>query len=96
MIVERGPVVSGSTSATTIVPRMAAVAFGVTISTESPARIRSLMTLTAARPDITATVDTPGISVIFTIERSRTVSSALPPRRMRAIDASPVTTSSRR
>src|SRR6185295_12764134 len=58
VIVERVPAGSESTSATTMVPRMAAVAFGVTISTESPGRIRSFITLTAARPDVTLTVDT--------------------------------------
>ena len=42
------------------------------------------------RPAVTVTVDTFGISVMRTIDRSRTVSTALPPSRIFASEASPV------
>ena len=70
------------------------MALGVRISTVSPGFIRSLTTAIAARPSPTFTVETPGDSEIVSDERSRTVTMALPPSRMRATESSPVTTRS--
>ena len=79
-----------STSTITMVPRMLATAFGVRISIVSPGFMRSLATAIAARPTPMLTVETPGTSVIVSDERSRTVTIALPPSRMRATESSPV------
>ena len=76
--------VSPDTSATTIVPRMPLTAFGVLISTTSPGRIRDFSTATEMRPLARSIVDTPGASVIVTMECSRAVTIALPPRSIRA------------
>jgi hypothetical protein len=79
-----------ATSAITTVPRMPATAFGVRISIDSRGRMRSLATESAIVPDARSTLDIRGDSVIVTTDRSRTVTSALPPRRMRTSDSSPV------
>ena len=84
------------TSTMTRVPRTAAMAFGVLISTVSPGFIRALMTATAARPAVNETVDVPGTSVIVRIDLSRAVTVALPPSRTRTADFSPVVIRSRR
>ena len=81
---------SCATSAMRIVPRMPATAFGVLTSTESPARIRSLATATATLPLPTSMVAVVGVSLIVRTERSRTVTTALPPSRMRTMESSPV------
>ena len=78
------------TSVTTTEPRTPATAFGVRISMTSPARIRSRATASANFPDSMSMVDRPGTSVMVTTERSRTVTTALPPRSMRASDSEPV------
>ena len=57
--------------------------------------MRSRATATATRPLPTATVATPGTSVIVTAENSRMVTTALPPSRMRAKDSLPVAMRSR-
>src|SRR5262245_47336804 len=82
------------TSAMKTVPRTAATAFGVLTSICSPGRILSLATATATLPESRSTVERPGTSVIVSAERSRTVTTALPPRRSRARERSPVTTRS--
>src|SRR5882724_6070608 len=82
------------TSATTIVPRMPLMAFGVLISTTSPGRIRDLSTATEMRPETRSIVDTPGTSVIVITERSRALTIALPPSSIRANPLSPVVTRS--
>ena len=82
------------TSATTIVPRMPLMAFGVLISTTSPGRTRDLSTATEMRPETRSIVDTPGTSVMVMIERSRAVTMALPASSMRANPLSPVVTRS--
>ena len=84
----------GSTSATTTVPRMAAIAFTVRISTVSAGLILSFATATEIRPLARFTVEVPGISVMFRTECSRTVTTALPPSRRRVTDCSPVATRS--
>ena len=79
-----------STSAMTIVPRMAATAFGVLISTDSPGFMRLLSTASAILPPVIPMVEVRAVSVILSCERSRTVTTALPPSRMRASDSSPI------
>ena len=79
-----------STSVITTVPRMPATAFGVLMSMDSPGFMRSLTTARATRPIETLSVEAPGASVRVRTERSRTVTIALPPSRMRATEASPV------
>src|SRR5258708_29627900 len=74
------------TSATTTVPRMPATAFAARISMDSPERILSLATASAILPAWRSMVALPGTSVIVSLERSRTVTTALPPSSMRAID----------
>ena len=78
------------------VPRTPAMAFGVRTSTRSPAFIRVLSTATAMRPLARSMVDSPGTSVIVSVERSRAVMTTLPPMRIRVIALSPVVTRSRR
>src|SRR6185503_8099824 len=76
----------------TTVPRTPAMALGVRIRISSPGRIFSRATASANLPDSRSIVDFPGTSVIVRTERSRTVTTALPPRSMRASDWSPVVT----
>ena len=83
-----------TTSAMKTVPRTAATAFGVLTSICSPGCILSLATATAILPESRSTVERPGTSVIVRAERSRTVTTALPPSRSRARERSPVTTRS--
>ena len=82
------------TSATTAVPRTPATAFGVLMLMTSPGCMRSRATLSAIFPDSMSMVERPGTSVIVTAERSRMLTTALPPSRRRANDCSPVTTRS--
>ena len=67
---------TGMFSATTTVPRMAATAFWVRISTISPGRIRCLATPMAILPAPRSTVERPDCSVITSSDSSRTVISA--------------------
>ena len=78
----------------TTVPRTPATAFGILMLMTSPGCIRSRATLRAIFPDSTSMVERPGTSVIVTAERSRMLTTALPPSRRRANDCSPVTTRS--
>ena len=81
----------GFASTATTVPRTAAIAFGVRMSTLSPGFIFSRATARLSVPDVRAMVDLPGTSVMVTRECSRSVSRAVPPRRTRASAWSPVT-----
>ena len=63
-------------SAMTMVPRIAATAFWVRISTISPERIRCLATPMAILPAPRSTVERPACSVISSSESSRTVTRA--------------------
>ena len=56
--------------------------------------MRSRATLSAIFPDSISMVERPGASVIVTADRSRMLTTALPPSRRRANDCSPVTTRS--
>ncbi len=76
----------------TTVPRTPATALGVRIMISSPGRIFSRATASANLPESSSIVDRPGTSVIVRIERSRTVTTALPPSSIRASDLSPVVT----
>src|SRR3989442_945514 len=84
--------VARETSATTTVPRTPATAFCVRISIDSPGFILSLAMASAILPASRSIVDLPGTSVIVSDERSRTVTTALPPSSIRAIALSPVVT----
>src|SRR3989475_263052 len=57
----------------------------------SPGRILSRSTATATFPESRSIVDRPGSSVMVSVERSRTVTSALPPSRSRTTERSSVT-----
>jgi len=78
------------------VPRTPATAFGVRIWISSPGRIFSRAAARANLPEASSSVERPGTSVTVSTERSRTVTTALPPRSMRARDLSPVVMVSRR
>ena len=52
--------------------------------------MRSLATATAILPLPTSMVAVVGVSLIVRTERSRTVTTALPPSRMRTMESSPV------
>ena len=82
-------------STTTKLPRIPTIAFGVRTSTTSPGRTRLLARLRASFPSWTPTMCRLGSSVTVSTERSRTVTRALPPNRMRTIDRSPVPIRSR-
>ena len=84
------------TSVTTTVPRTAVIALGVFTSIRSPGFMRSFATASAILPLEISMVATFGVSVIVNSERSRTVTTALPPSSMRARDCSPVAMRSRR
>ena len=79
------------TSTTNTVPRTAATALGVLTSMVSPGFIFSRATATAILPESRSIVERPGISVMVNAERSRTVTTALPPSRSRTIERSAVT-----
>src|SRR5262249_18523807 len=83
--------VACDTSVMTTVPRMPATAFGVRISICSPAFIRSFTTARAILPPDTSMVAVCGDSLMVNAERSRTVTTALPPSKMRTSAFSPVT-----
>jgi hypothetical protein len=83
---EDTPVPVPETSVTTTVPRTAVTAFGVLTSMRSPAFRRSRATASAIFPREISIVATFGISVIVNTECSRTVTTALPPRSIRARD----------
>ena len=68
------------------VPRTPATAFGVLISMLSPGFMRSLATASAILPADMLIVDVVWVSVIVRLECSRTVTTALPPSRMRTRD----------
>src|SRR2546422_2705080 len=80
------------TSVMKTVPRTPATAFDVRTSMLSPGRILSRATASAILPASRSIVDLPGTSVIVSDERSRTVTTALPPSSIRAIALSPVVT----
>src|SRR5438132_891805 len=63
-----------------------ATAFAARSSMDSPGRILSLATTSAILPAWRSMVALPGTSVIVRVERSCTVTTALPPSSMRAID----------
>jgi len=83
------------TSVTTTVPRTAVTAFGVFNRICSPGFIRSRATLSATFPVAMSMIAVSGVSVMVKSERSRTVTTALPPSSMRARDWSPVVMRSR-
>ena len=83
--------VAWDTSVMTTVPRIPATAFGVRISICSPGFIRSFTTARAILPPVTSRVAVCADSLMVNAERSRTVTTALPPSRMRASALSPVT-----
>ncbi len=85
----------GSASTMSTVPRTPAMAFGVRISTRSPGFMRVLSTATAMRPLGRSIVESPGTSVMVSVDRSRAVTTTLPPRRIRVMALSPVVTRSR-
>ena len=82
-------------STTTKLPRIPTIAFGVWISTTSPGRTRVFARLRASLPSGRLTMCRLGSSVTVSSERSRTVTSALPPNRIRTIERSPVPIRSR-
>jgi hypothetical protein len=91
------PSASGApTSATSTVPRTPATAFGVRTSIVSPAVIFWRAAASPILPVSSSITERPGTSVIVSTDRSRIVTSALPPSRKRAIDCSPVVMRSRR
>ncbi len=85
-----------SISATTTVPRMAATAFWVRISTVSPGRIRWRATPMATLPKNSWTVEIPDWSTSSSSESSRTVRRAFFPSSSRANDWAAVLMRSRR
>ena len=78
--------VACTTSVMSTVPRTPATAFGVLTLICSPGFMRSLATASAIFPEATSRVAVSPVSVIVRLECSRTVTTALPPSRMRASD----------
>ena len=79
-------VAAETTSATMTVPRTPTTALGVRTSTDSPGASFSRATASPIFPDSRLMYERPGLSVIVTTERSRTVTIDLPPSRTRASD----------